>query len=276
MDAPVPRRRCRGIHARASVRPRGARRATGGRGAADGLRRRRGHAGGHGRRRERLGPAFVALAGLYAIAGLVEFEVGTIRTDCSLAALAAMLVALPPALIPWCAAAGPRSASRQDRPRDAARLALVPAVAQVSLPVLAPATVLALLAPVSSWTDLPVIAVALAAYVAADLIGSSVFAWMAYGDGPGTPVVRGHVGSTPSICCWRRSVSRWRSPPAGDEWALASCSCRSRCCCASSPRSAERGSTRRSSSRRPIAAPRCCSATSSRPTTPTPVRTAAT
>ena len=39
--------------------------------------------------------AFVVLALLYAVAGLVEFEVGTVHTDCSLAALAAMLVVAP-------------------------------------------------------------------------------------------------------------------------------------------------------------------------------------
>ena len=133
-------------------------------------------------------PTFVALAGLYAIAGLVEFEVGTIRTDCSLAALAAMLVALPPALIPWCAGVGTTIGVTLKIARGVRhRSRLVPAVAQVTLPVLAPAIVLAVQAPVSSWMDLPVIAVALAAYVAADLFSSSVFAWMAYGDGRALP-----------------------------------------------------------------------------------------
>ena len=39
---------------------------------------------------------FAVLAALYAVAGLVEFEVGAVYTDCSLPVLAAMLVALPP------------------------------------------------------------------------------------------------------------------------------------------------------------------------------------
>ena len=51
------------------------------------------------------------LAALYALAGLVEFEVGTVYTDCSLPVLAAMLVALPPALVPWAVAAGAASSA---------------------------------------------------------------------------------------------------------------------------------------------------------------------
>ena len=58
---------------------------------------------------------------------------------------------------------------------------MVPAVAQTSLPVLAPAAVLVVLPPVGSWLDAPVIAVALAAYIAADLVISLVFERLAYG-----------------------------------------------------------------------------------------------
>src|SRR3954453_1046296 len=42
-----------------------------------------------------------ALGVLYAVARLVEFEVGAVFTDCSLLVLAAMLVALPPEALPW-------------------------------------------------------------------------------------------------------------------------------------------------------------------------------
>ena len=43
---------------------------------------------------------FAVLAVLYALSGLVEFEVGAVYTDCSLTVLAAMMVALPPACCP--------------------------------------------------------------------------------------------------------------------------------------------------------------------------------
>src|SRR6476620_6259415 len=45
---------------------------------------------------------FIAMAALYAVAGLVEYEVGAIHTDATVAVLAGMLVALPPAFLPWC------------------------------------------------------------------------------------------------------------------------------------------------------------------------------
>jgi HD-GYP domain-containing protein (c-di-GMP phosphodiesterase class II) len=125
--------------------------------------------------------ALVVLAVLYAVAGLVEFEVGTIHTDCSLAALAAMMVALPPGLIPWCVAAGATLGAAVNVAREARHVSrLVPAMAQISLPALAPAAVLALLPAVGSWTDWPAIGAALGAYVVADLVSSKLFARLAY------------------------------------------------------------------------------------------------
>jgi HD-GYP domain-containing protein (c-di-GMP phosphodiesterase class II) len=126
---------------------------------------------------------FGILALLYAVAGLVEFEVGAIHTDCSVAVLAMMLVALPPAVVPWCVAAGAvlNAAGKVIQgARHASRL--VPAVAARALPSLAPGAVLALLGPVSAWTDAPALGCALAAYVVADLAISIGFGRLAYGE----------------------------------------------------------------------------------------------
>src|SRR5438034_380132 len=54
--------------------------------------------------------------------------------------------------------------------------------AMLALPVLAPAAVLAVQSPVSSWGDLPAIAGALAAYLAADLANAKLFARLAFGE----------------------------------------------------------------------------------------------
>jgi HD-GYP domain-containing protein (c-di-GMP phosphodiesterase class II) len=125
--------------------------------------------------------AFFVLALLYAIAGLVEFEVGTVHTDCSLAALAAMLVALPPATLPWCVAAGTAlrigfNVARGTRHRSA----IVPAVGSLATPALAPAVVLIALGPATSWADGPALAAALVAYIAADIAVSTIFARVAF------------------------------------------------------------------------------------------------
>jgi HD-GYP domain-containing protein (c-di-GMP phosphodiesterase class II) len=119
---------------------------------------------------------------LYALAGLVEFEVGAVFTDCSLAALAAMLVALPPAAVPWAVALGAALCATVKALRGARHISrVIPAVAPAALPVLAPAAVLLLAPPISSWADVPVIAGAVAAYIAADLAVSTVFERLAYG-----------------------------------------------------------------------------------------------
>jgi HD-GYP domain-containing protein (c-di-GMP phosphodiesterase class II) len=124
---------------------------------------------------------FAVLAVLYAVARLVEFEVGAVFTDCSLAVLAAMVVALPPGLLPWGVAIGAAlSAGIASARGDRHVSRVVPAVAQASLPVFAPAAVLVALPPVGSWLDAPVIAVALAAYIAADLVIALVFERLAY------------------------------------------------------------------------------------------------
>jgi HD-GYP domain-containing protein (c-di-GMP phosphodiesterase class II) len=122
------------------------------------------------------------LAVLYAVAGLVEFEVGAIHTDCSTAVLAMMLVALPPAVIPWCVFAGAVLSAAGKVVHGARHPSrLVPAVAARALPSLAPAVVLALLEPGSSWTDAPALGCALAAYAFADLAVSIGFGRLAYG-----------------------------------------------------------------------------------------------
>jgi HD-GYP domain-containing protein (c-di-GMP phosphodiesterase class II) len=123
-----------------------------------------------------------AFAALYAAAGLVEFEVGEAFTDCTLPALAAMLVALPPAMVPWCAAAGATLGATVNAIRGARHVTrVIPAVAQASLPVVAPALVLAACPDVSSWSDAPSIAAAVVAYITADLVVSIVFERLAYG-----------------------------------------------------------------------------------------------
>ncbi len=123
--------------------------------------------------------AFVVL---YAVAGLVEFEVGAVFTDCTLPALAAMLVALPPATVPWCVAIAATLSAVINAAQGARHVSrVVPAVAQAALPVLAPAAVLAASPPVSSWADAPTIAAAIGAYIAADLVVSIVFERLAYG-----------------------------------------------------------------------------------------------
>jgi HD-GYP domain-containing protein (c-di-GMP phosphodiesterase class II) len=165
--------------------------------------------------------AFVVLAFLYAVATRVEFEVGAIHTDCSLAALAAMLVALPPAALPWCVAAGAALGAVLNLVRGTRHVTrAIPAVAQVSLPALPPAALLAVAGPVSSWADLPMIVAALVLYVVADLASSSLFARFAYGE----PLSR------PSIAdAWVYSVDLMLAPlgvamaiaASGREWALA-------------------------------------------------------
>jgi HD-GYP domain-containing protein (c-di-GMP phosphodiesterase class II) len=123
--------------------------------------------------------AFVVL---YAVARLVEFEVGAAFTDCTLPALAAMFVALPPATIPWCVAIGAMLGAGFNAARGARHFSrVVPAVAQATLPVLAPAAVLAAAPPASSWADASTFAVAIGAYIAADLVVSIVFQRLAYG-----------------------------------------------------------------------------------------------
>jgi HD-GYP domain-containing protein (c-di-GMP phosphodiesterase class II) len=135
------------------------------------------------------GPSAVSVATLcafvvlYAVAGLVEFEVGAVFTDCTLPALAAMLVALPPATVPWCVALWATLTAAVNVGRGVWHISrMVPAVAQASLPVLAPAAVLAASPPISSWADAPAIAAAVGAYIAADLVISIVFERLAYGE----------------------------------------------------------------------------------------------
>jgi HD-GYP domain-containing protein (c-di-GMP phosphodiesterase class II) len=123
-----------------------------------------------------------AFAVLYAAAGLVEFEVGEAFTDCTLPALAAMLVALPPAMVPGCVAAGATLGAAVNAARGARHVTrVIPAVAQASLPVVAPALVLAACPDISSWSDAPWIATAVGAYIAADLVVSLLFERLAYG-----------------------------------------------------------------------------------------------
>jgi HD-GYP domain-containing protein (c-di-GMP phosphodiesterase class II) len=131
---------------------------------------------------------FGGIAALYGLAGLVEFEVGSVYTDCSLPVLTAMFILLPPSLVPWCVAVGTALGAAVKASQGARHVSrLVPAVAQFSLPVLAPAAVLAWAPPVSSWVDAPVIAAALGVYIAADLAISLIFAWLAHGQALALP-----------------------------------------------------------------------------------------
>ncbi len=131
---------------------------------------------------------FCGLAAMYGLAGLVEFEVGSVYTDCSLPVLTAMFVLLPPSLAPWCVAVGTALGAAVKASRGARHVSrLVPAVAQFSLPVLGPAAVLAVSPPVSSWADAPVVAAALGVYIAADLVISLIFARLAHGEALALP-----------------------------------------------------------------------------------------
>ncbi|MDP9286488.1 MAG: HD-GYP domain-containing protein [Actinomycetota bacterium] len=126
---------------------------------------------------------FGVLAVLYAVSGLVEFEVGAVYTDCSLPVLAAMMIALPPVLLPWGVAIGTALSAVVKAALGARHVSRVlPAVAQASLPALVPAAVLVALPPITSWPDAPAIAGALGAYIAADLLISLVFLRLAYGE----------------------------------------------------------------------------------------------
>ena len=219
---------------------------------------------------------FAVLAVLYAVARLVEFEVGAVFTDCSLPILAAMVVALPPGLLPWGVAIGATlsagiAAARGDR--HVSRV--VPAVAQASLPLLAPAAVLVALPPVGSWLDAPVIAVALAAYIAADLVIALVFERLAYAKPLALPS-RGEA--------WVYAIDLLLAPVGiaiaiaanGRSWAVAIVFLPLALLMRVFATSAEPESTRHSNSRTPTGAPRCSSATWWSPTMPTPARTAAT
>ena len=172
--------------------------------------------------------AFIVLAGIYAVAGLVEFEVGAIhllqpgRTGGNADGPAACRDPIVRR-----GRGDPRRA-RQRRTRITARDTDCARGGAVSLPVVAPAAVLASATPVSSWTDWPTLVCALAAYVAADLLSSKIFARLAYRErlvGRRWPTHR----STPSICCSRHSVWRWRSRRPDANGRCSSCSCPSRC-----------------------------------------------
>jgi HD-GYP domain-containing protein (c-di-GMP phosphodiesterase class II) len=117
------------------------------------------------------------LAVLYAVARLVEFEVGAVFTDCTLAVLVAMLVALPPAVVPLGVAIGAGLGAAVKAAAGARHVSRVlPAVAQASVPVLAPAAVLA----ATSWPVAPAVAAALGAYIVADLAVSVIVERLAY------------------------------------------------------------------------------------------------
>ena len=218
--------------------------------------------------------AFVVLALLYAVAGLVEFEVGTLDTDCSLAALAAMFVSLPPAVIPWCVAAGAALRAVFTSRAHPHVSAIVPAVASVASPVLAPAVTIAALGPATSWSDGLVLGAALVAYIAADIAVSTVFARLAFGVPLSfsagdvwvyaVDLLLAPLGFALGFAADGRPLGpRNRVPPAG----AAPSGLR-----AGAPVAGRPGAR----AHRPTAEPRCCSATSSRPTTPTRARTAAT
>src|SRR3954447_10774935 len=74
---------------------------------------------------------FCGLAVLYGLAGLVEFEVGAVYTDCSLPVLMAMLILLSPSLVPWCVAVGTALGAAVKASQGTRHVSrLVPAVAQ--------------------------------------------------------------------------------------------------------------------------------------------------
>ena len=196
------------------------------------------HAGvGHGS----IGATFAVLAALYAVAGLVEFEVGPVNTDCSVASLAAMLVTLPPALIPWCVAVGAAlgAGGRARRAGVAARLAVASGGrAGLAAGARARRRARCRCRRSSVWQDAPAIAAALGAYVVADLVISIIFERLAYGKPLALPsladawvyavdLLLAPVGVAMAIVGRRATCGRWA-------WS----SCRSRCCCASSPTSA--------------------------------------
>lgn len=124
----------------------------------------------------------IAMIALQAIAGTVQFEVGTGYTIPTLPVLVVMLFQLPPAWVPVCVAAGfavslAITVVRGDR--HPARVLLAPGHAVNAI---APAAVMLWLAPSEpSWADPTAIAVAFAAYVGFDALTSFVADVVAYG-----------------------------------------------------------------------------------------------
>jgi len=124
----------------------------------------------------------------------------------------------------------------------------------------APALVLVLAgAQTPAWEHAPILVIALVVQLAGDALIAIARARLSLGV---SPVVMRHelASSTASTCCWRRSGCWPRSAPPTSRTPRCSC-CRSSRCSPCSRASARRGSTARSSSRRPTRAPRCCSAT---------------
>ena len=187
-----------------------------------------------------------------------------------------MLILLPPSLAPWCVAVGTALGAAVKASRGARHVSrLVPAVAQFSLPVLAPAAVLAVSPPVSSWADAPVIAAALGVYIAADLAISLIFARLAHGQPLALP--------SPAEA-WVYGIDLLLAPVGiamaiaaeGRLWAVAVVFLPLAFLLRvfANERRSRLDHALELSLR--TEAPRCCSATWSRATTPTPARTAAT
>ncbi len=113
---------------------------------------------------------FGVLVIVYAVAHSVEFEVAGGYTAPTLPPLAAMLVLLPPGVVPLAVALAvtlSTAAKVVKHKRHPARIALAAAGA---LPVVAPAAVVAALGAEPSWGSAPEMLLALAAYIAADAL----------------------------------------------------------------------------------------------------------
>ncbi len=123
-----------------------------------------------------------AMIALQAIAGVVQFEVGTGYTVPTLPVLMVMLFQLPPAWVPICVAAGfavTLIIKVLRRQRHPARILLAPGHA---LNAVAPAAVMLWLAPAApSWAEPGVVLAAFTAYVAWDALTSFVVDLLAYG-----------------------------------------------------------------------------------------------
>ena len=164
---------------------------------------------------------FAVFAVLYAVARLVEFEVGAVFTDCSLPVLAAMVVALPPGLLPWGVAIGATLSAGINAARGARHVSRRGAGRRPGLPPRARARrrargVAARRLVAGRAGDRR----RAGAYIAADLVISLVFERLAYAKPLAFPRAARH-GCTPSICCSPRVGIAMAIAADGRFWAVA-------------------------------------------------------
>ena len=221
-------------------------------------------------------PLVVAmLVGAYALAYNVEFEVGPGLAPATQLVFVPLLFLLPLELVPLCVAAGVMLGNVLELVEGRIRLERVLGRLGEACYSLGPVLVLvAAGAPAPGDAAILVLLAALAAQFAVDFAIATMHARIALGISPRLFIrdlaVAWGVGCDPRA----RSGCSPRSQPS--IMLLPSCSCsRSSVSCDLCPRAAQPCRSRPRAQPCAIAAPRCCSATSSRQTTRTRARTAA-